>query len=657
MAVLLVVLYHADVPGVTGGYVGVDVFFVISGFLITAALVAEAEREGRIALARFYGRRMRRLLPAAVIVMVFTVLLARVALPVSQVQSLVRDTFFAAVYGINYHLAAEGVEYQNATAPPSALQHFWSLSVEEQFYVFWPLLIVLALVLGRQRRFRTVMVVAISVVSAGTLLASVLQTPENTSLAYFSIHTRAWELGAGALLALTAHRLALPDRARVLLAWGGMAAIVATAFLYTERTLYPGWAAIVPVAGAVALLAAGTGGTVPSMQRFLGHGAMQYMGKVSYAWYLWHWPLLVLLPAWVGYELGWGYRVEIVFLAFWAAVLTYFVEDAAARHSLTLRGWLAAGSGMSAVAVLTALGILVTLPNVVGTGVARQDVFATDVTSVQQELRASLSLAAVPRNLDPELTRISDDYPATTAAGCHLDLRDVRQGTCLFGDPEGAEVMVLVGDSHAEQWFPALDAEARANGYQLYSLTKSACPIASIGTVYSNDLKREYSECDTWRSELGERVRSLDADVLVSSQADAVPWDTVSDTEWARGTVSALRDMAGPDTSVVYLGDTPAAQADPETCLQENVERAAACAFDESGSFPFPERRGAVQASVTSAGWTYVDTLPFFCRESSGECPMVVNNIVQPRDSTGHMTATYSAWLAPVLAPLFQEQS
>src|SRR3954451_5773803 len=443
IAVLLVVLYHAHVPGVTGGFVGVDVFFVISGFLITSALKAEADREGRISFSRFYGRRMRRLLPPAALVLVFTVVMAAFVLPVTQAQSVVKDVFYSAIYAINYHLAFEGVDYQNATAPPSPLQHFWSLAVEEQFYIVWPLLIALCLLVGRRKHYMKMMVGAIVLLSAGTLLASILQTPHDTSLSYFSIHTRAWELGAGALLALAHNRLVMPQWIRATLAWAGLTAIVATAFLYTDQTLYPGWAAVVPVAGTAAVLAAGTLGTVPSLQRFLGHGSMQYMGKVSYAWYLWHWPLLILLPAWAGRdsgsEFGWGYNLEIVFLAFWAAVLTYFLENAAARHSLSLRGWLGAGTAMSAVAVVAALVVLVSLPNLVGTGQAREaaPLRTADLTGVSQAIDASTGITALPENLTPAIDLAFDDRSRATEEGCLLDFDETDQGTCLYGDPQG----------------------------------------------------------------------------------------------------------------------------------------------------------------------------------------------------------------------------
>jgi peptidoglycan/LPS O-acetylase OafA/YrhL len=653
--VLLVVLYHANVPGVTGGFVGVDVFFVISGFLITLALKAEADREGRISFSRFYGRRMRRLLPPAALVLVFSVVIAAFVLPVTQAQSVVKDVFYSAIYGINYHLAFEGVDYQNATAPPSPLQHFWSLAVEEQFYIVWPLLIALCLLVGRRKHYTKMMVGAIALLSAGTLLASILQTPQDTSLSYFSIHTRAWELGAGALLALAHDRLVMPQWVRATLAWTGLTAIVATAFLYTDQTLYPGWAAIVPVAGAAAVLAAGTLGTVPSTQRVLGHGVMQYMGKVSYAWYLWHWPLLILLPAWAGRVFGWGLNLELVFLAFWAAVLSYFLENAAARYSLSLRGWLGAGSVMSAIAVAAALVVLVTLPNLVGTGQAREAAAlrTADLTGVTQAIDASVGITELPSNLTPSLDVAADDTPPSSKDGCHLDFQDTEQPECLFGDPQGSKTMVLVGDSHAQQWFAALDEQARAHGYKLYSWTKSACPIADVGPVWNDQIKRSYTECSTWREDIHERVRQLNPDVVVSSQSDQVVWNSLTDSEWSRDTVDGLREMSGASSRIVYLQDTPYVGDDPVACLEENLSDASQCVVPIAKAFTvFPERHSAVRSAVETAGFQFVDTLPFFCTDT---CPPVVGNMTVRRDA-GHITNTYAAWLSPMLAPIFEEQ-
>ncbi len=257
IAVLLVVLYHANVPFVNAGYVGVDVFFVISGFLITGQLLREVERTGRISLLKFYGGRIRRLLPPAVIVVAGTLLAARLWDSIFHVRTVALDALFTLGYGMNYRLAAMGVDYQNANGPESPLQHMWSLAVEEQFYIIWPLLIATcAMVGGRYKRHLIATVLVLG--SAASLYSSVVETVSNPPYAYFGIHTRAWELALGALIAMAAGWVArTPAWAAVLLSWGGVAAVVASAFVYSDDTAFPGSAALLPTLGAAAVIAAG----------------------------------------------------------------------------------------------------------------------------------------------------------------------------------------------------------------------------------------------------------------------------------------------------------------------------------------------------------------------------------------------------------------
>lgn len=270
LAVLLVILHHAGVPGVRAGYVGVDVFFVISGFLITAHLVGEATRTGRVRFAAFYARRIRRLLPAALLVVLGTVAAALLTGSPAKVADAAVHAWFTTFYGLNYRLAAEGVDHQNATAAPSPLQHYWSLAVEEQFYLLWPLLIVVALWVAR-RAGRPALPAVVATVTALSLAASVHLTATSPTVSYFALHTRAWELGAGALLALGSARLArVPRRVAAAASWAGFAAIAASAAAYSDATAFPGSAALLPVGGAALVIAAGCGGQVASVTRALG---------------------------------------------------------------------------------------------------------------------------------------------------------------------------------------------------------------------------------------------------------------------------------------------------------------------------------------------------------------------------------------------------
>jgi peptidoglycan/LPS O-acetylase OafA/YrhL len=327
LAILLVVLYHAGVPAFSGGYVGVDVFFVVSGYLITGQLADEAVKTGRISLAGFYLKRIRRLLPSAVLVIVVTLLVARAFAPARFSQHLSVDGIFAALYVLNYRLAAEGAGYQHAGAAPSALQHFWLLGVEEQFYVCWPLLIIAAMVLTR-RWWRDLLPVLFLVVIAVSLYISQYLLAVDAPLSYFAVQSRAWEFGVGAIVALASGPLApLRPRLRAAAFFAGLAVIIGADFSYNAATAFPGVHAVVPVVGAALVIGAGCGRPLKA-EAILGARVMQWLGEVAYPWYLWHWPVLVLAPyIWPRVTFGWPLNLGLVILSLVPAAATYYALE------------------------------------------------------------------------------------------------------------------------------------------------------------------------------------------------------------------------------------------------------------------------------------------------------------------------------------------
>jgi peptidoglycan/LPS O-acetylase OafA/YrhL len=652
IAVVSVALYHAGVPVLRGGYVGVDVFFVISGFLITRQLFDETVARGQVRLIGFYSKRFRRLLPPVVVVVGFTVVVAHFVLPHDQLKSLIKDVYFTSFYGINYHFASEGVQYQNAAAPPSALQHFWSLAVEEQFYVGWPILITVCALIGR-RRFRRPLTVAVIVgLSAATLYYSIKISATNASVGYFSLQTRAWELGFGAIVALTADQWArLPALLARLMGWAGFTAILATAVLYSDRTVYPGVAAVVPVGGAALLIASGVlrnPGTPETA--LLERPWMQYGGKMSYAWYLWHWPMLILLPAWVGHSLNVWENVEIVCLAFWFAVLTYFLENAAHRSSWSVHKWASAGVMLSACVALLALVSGAFVPSLATTGTVRQAAALTgaDTAAVQAALTTSITITKLPRNLTPTLAKAAKDVPLPTS--CLASLTATTSPACVLGDPHATKTAVLLGDSHANQWRTPLSNLAKANHWRLIELAKAACPIADT-VIWEADLKRNYTECDAFRASVKAQLASLRPGLIIASQSNAVPWTSVTDSQWAAKTVTALTGLASKKTRVVYIGDSPTTTADTLPCLQTHLADARKCGYLRQDAFGiFFNRYQVLGEKLLAAKIGYLDSLNYFCTPT--RCPSVVQNMVVHRD-TGHITDTYAKWLQPMLAPIF----
>jgi peptidoglycan/LPS O-acetylase OafA/YrhL len=655
VAVLLVVLYHAHLPGVRGGYVGVDVFFVISGFLITGQLLREVERHGRISFLGFYGGRMRRLLPPAALVVVLTVVATRLVDSVLHVRSVALDAVFTTFYAMNYRLAALGVDYQNASGPVSPLQHMWSLSVEEQFYLVWPLLIAGCAWLGRGRR-RELLVVVLGAGTAVSLYLAVTLTAANPPFSYFGLHTRAWELALGGLVAVAAGHLArLPRVVAVAASWCGVSAVVVSGLVYTDSTAFPGTAALVPTVAAAAVIAAGCRQHAGGAERLLAWRPMQGIGAVSYGWYLWHWPLLVLTPLAAGYELTWPYQVEIVALGLWFAILTYYlVEKPSLRSRLRRPFWLVGGAGLSVSVAATSLALIATLPSMVGAGAAAVavDLDKADNAAVQSSVLDGLSVMVAPSNLRPTVAEAAKDQPASSKDGCHANYLQTLQPDCVYGDPHGSRTLVLFGDSHAQQWLPALDAEGQKLGWKVVAWTKAACPVAET-KVTNSALGRDFTECYSWRENTKIRIERLDPDLVVVSQSDTVPGTQVTNAAWGDATSRSLLSFKKVGIPVAYVLDTPYLNASAPDCVAAHLGNVGACNIPRTDVAPYGGRRAALSTALTAVKVTSVDPTPWFCTNAS--CPVVVGDLLVYRDAS-HMSTPYSRWLAPMTRPFFVER-
>ena len=525
VAVVLVVLYHCAVPWIPGGYVGVDVFFVISGFLITRQLITEHHRAGRISLSSFYARRIKRLLPMALTVILTTEVLARFWGPPLQSSTVAKDGIFATFYLMNYRLAAQGIDYQNAGGPVSPLQHFWSLAVEEQFYIFWPLAIILLGLVFRSR-IRTAALLAVGVGVIVSFVVSIVVTDHDATLAYFAIQTRAWELGVGAAIALGTPLIRrVPPVVQAVASWLGVGLIAASAVVFTDATHFPGAAAAFPVVGAAMVMVSGLTPSSAGAELLLGRPVMQFGGRMSYGWYLWHWPLIVLAPALLHVTYGWWGNLAVAAAGLALTVVTYhLIEQPVARRPARRGRWFAIGGGLSV--LVTAVGVLITLLPTAGlynTGPAtalRLD--GLTQASLSSLLQSAYDEPQVPSNLAPSLTGAVDDLPITNSDGCHAVFLATTEPPCVFGDPEGTRTIVLFGDSHAQQWFGGLDALARSRGWRLISWTKAACPLADA-LFYNAQLQRSFTECPTWRDNTITKIAALDPDLVIASGADALP--------------------------------------------------------------------------------------------------------------------------------------
>jgi peptidoglycan/LPS O-acetylase OafA/YrhL len=667
IAILLVVLYHAGVKQAPGGFVGVDVFFVISGFLITSQLSREVARTGRLRIGRFYARRVLRLLPAATLVIGTTLLATWWWLPATRLRSIAADALAANLYAINYRLAALGTDYRTATAAPSPLQHFWSLAVEEQFYLVVPVLLLATVVIARSR---TAFAGLLALITAASLWWSVHTSATSSIWAYFGAPTRAWELGAGALLALGAGRLAerygpdlgvvYPPPLALALRWGGLAAIAVAALRFGDDTVFPGIAAALPVLGAVAVIASGTLAADGGARSLLGAPVMTAIGARSYSWYLWHWPVLLIGPFVVSREFGPIARLVAVLVALGLAAITFVAVEQPLRDAPTLRARprQAGALGLALTATVVALGLLLPyLPSRTPLGVGSvADVTLSGDASAQTKalaarIRAAGPVRNLPLNVTPSLTAAAKDDPVIYRDGCHLGFSELSTPRRCerFGDPRGKSTMVLFGDSHAAQWYPAMNAIARKRHQRLAVFTKGACSAADV-MIYLPPIKRNYSECVTWRKSALRRIAQLHPTIVVaSSNADGGDPQGLSgslDRKWSDAWSRSVRALTRPGTRVVYLNDTPWPKTDVPECLAEHPRSVPRCAQSTKRAAQSP-RRTMMARAASKAGATVVDPMPWFCSLST--CPVVVGNILVYKDDS-HVSTVWSKLLAPVLA-------
>lgn len=668
VAVLAVVLFHAGVPGFGGGFIGVDVFFVVSGFLITGLLWREASGTGTVRMARFYAGRARRLLPAAALVLVATSLAATLLLPPLQARSVLADAIASALYVGNYRFAVEGTDYLAAETAASPLQHYWSLGVEEQFYLLWPALILGTAWLltrnGRGTRSAVPYACVLAVVAAASLTVSLSWTQTMPPWAFFSLPTRAWELAAGGLVALTAvHWRSLPPVCAALVGWGGLALILATCTQLGTATPYPGSAALLPVMGTALVIGAGCAIPDLGVGRLLSKPVMRGIGRLSYSWYLWHWPVLLLAPALFGHGLGLAGRLAIMVMSLGLAILTLHLVENPARFAAALRGssWrsLAVGATATGVAVCAGLVLLAVRPVPTGSGPAAVPVAAiaparvaapplTPEQQVQAAVAASADLGAVPSNLSPPLDNITK--PEAFVNGCVLSWMAVAVPDCTSGDINSATKVALIGDSHAGMWQPALETAAQQSHWRLDTFAKVTCPPMKL-PILSPYLGREFTECQQWRADVLARVAKERPALIVLDMVRRYGADfgfVSYDQTWLDGLTRLVSQLRGTGARVLVLGPVPDPHTTVPTCLSAHMDDASACAPDRPIALN-DKGIAAEVAAVQAGGGQYARLDQYFCTDR--RCPVIIGNTLVFRDDN-HITAEYAQLLSPVMAHL-----
>ena len=675
VAVLSVVLAHAGVSGLSGGFVGVDVFFVISGFLITGLLVA-GMRSGHRALRDFFARRARRILPAATAVVLATVSAAAILLNPVRASDAFWDGIWASAFLANVKFAKEGTDYFAIGTPPSLLQHFWSLAVEEQFYLGWPLLIALVLVgfRWRARRLRCStqtlfwVLVVVSLASFAFCLSYTQRSPTGAS---FSTPARIWELGIGGLLALQVPALAkLPAGLRTVASWAGLLAITVAVVTFDAATLYPGKAALLPVLGAALILGGGVGGPSGGVEAVLGRQPLRWIGDVSYSLYLWHWPVLQIAEQRSGHPLSMLVKAELIVAAIALAGLSYrFIENPirnaqwAEKPQRALVLWPLA---VTLVMLTSWIGPLTAEPLVAPTAVttaafsakpgesAAGDLSTSVERLVETAAKSTVTGEKVPAGLQPPITSLGRDVFETS---CYSGTGQVQVQQCATGDVAATPSMLLFGDSHAGMWLPALDVIGRRRHVKVNYLVKSGCTPMTVHLWFAN--QGIVRDCDAWRASAIKAIQASTADLVIlgsfayqanlaDNSANNVPAEQSAQL-WQAGVVSTVKAISRPGRRVVVLGDPQPMPALPVDCLSRQNAKTADCAGKQDN---YHFKWGLVTQDAARASQAgFVDVLPWFCWAKV--CPMAIGGRIAFKDDN-HVSRTYMLTLSGVLdAALF----
>jgi len=653
VAVLGVVGYHAALPVMPGGYVGVDVFFVISGYLITGLLLAQIDRAGRFSLAEFYGRRARRILPAAGVVLLVTAVASVLLLPPLRQRDVAYDLLASALNVGNWRFIAVQTNYLAAGQAPSPVLHYWSLGVEEQFYLLWaPLALASALIARRLgRSARVPLAAAIGSIVVASFALSLYWTWHSAPWAYLSSPSRAWQFGCGALGALAAPYLTgradagrLWRAASTALGWAGAIAILVAVGWYTNATPFPGYAALLPTLGTLAVILSGGGRPDGAgVGRLLAYRPVRAIGRLSFSWYLWHWPVLVLGEAVLGAQ-SWPGKLALVTASAIPAWLTMRLVETPVRLSprVASRPWRSLAVGAAAVAIPLVASLLVT----VGADRSMRRDLATMVPAdlLVGAVDGPHLLARPPRDLmglRPGPASARDDLPAIGT--CQVEPTSVSSPPCLFGNVSSPHRVVLFGDSHAAQWFPAIRAIAQTRGWAVEVLTKSGCPVPRL-TVANGQLGRVYRECDTWRESTILRIASEPRPAAIFVSSERLGY-TDDERQLADGWRASLVRLATVGAPIIYLRDTPYPGEDVPACTSGAPRTADACSFSRAAAIPADPIADAI-ADKTIPSTVVVDLDGLLC--PGVRCPTSLDSILLYRDNS-HLTATAAALLGPRL--------
>lgn len=647
VAAVLIAVYHIWFGTVSGG---VDVFLLLTGFLITGSLVRAMERDGRVAFGAFWTKLVKRLFPAGAVVLGAVLMMTYLFFPRSQWTTVIDDVRAAVLYYGNWHLAAGSVDYMADNSAASAVQHFWSLAVQGQFYLLWPVLITIAgfVAVRLGARVRHVAFTVVGIVFVLSLAYSLWITATEPVWAYFDTGARLWELALGGMLALVVHRVNLPGTLRMIAGWLGLAGLVLCGLIIGDSIPYPGFASLWPTTAALLIILAGAGEAANgrfSANRLLGARPLTWLGGHAYTLFLWHWPVLIVyleLTERVRPSMTGG--LMVLASSFAAALFTTRVIEGGVTRATERRrtpSW------------SLAAGVIFILP-VLAAG-------SLWAHSIEQDRQTRLELSSNPLaypgaavHLNPELAAGLPDLPihpdTTTVAretidqtrSCNAAAEDTEVVSCEFGDPDSDYTIAMVGSSHVRHWFQALHTLADQHGWRLVTMTKNACQFSSEEQVYRGEV---YTECTTWNADVMTGLAELapDAVFTLASLTDREEGEHVP-----AGFVDRWRLLDGMGIDVIAMRDTPRFDFPVPECTDRNDRDECSSPKAESMAEepPFKDLPNVPHNT------RFLDLTDYLCED--GVCHGVIGNQLVYYD-TDHLSYAFSRSLAVVMEPQILE--
>lgn len=657
LAVLSVVIFHLWPNRLPGGFVGVDIFFVISGFLITQHILRDVAK-GSFSVISFWARRIRRLLPASLTVLFFTAIAIVTVAPRDLWPTWISEIGASAAYFENWALANNAVDYLAADNAASPTQHFWSLSVEEQFYFALPILVLVLVLALRNRGVQAIsrgIIALLSIVVFGDLALAIYLTFAEPVSSYFFTHVRAWQFGAGALLAAVWAFVPKAKSFKVSALVIGVILMLGSAVLLDGAMAYPGYWAIIPTVGAVLALASDL--EEGKLRQLMAWRPIQFVGDVSYSVYLWHWPLIILLPLVIG-TLGSVAKIAIIVASFALAALSQkYIEQPfinmgrreGARNFMAISGMAVACGAL----LMSSVAFSAQADSSIRVELAKQEaVVASGPSCLGAASRAPDGIECI----NPELATVllpspdlaSHDSPSLLLpAFCQgTKASDAVPKPCNLTGNKSQTKIAMIGDSHSAQFMAPMMSLAKKNNWQVVSFSKGGCPLSYAERTHDAVLK---AACKKWVAAAVKQLTTEGYDLVMTSQVSGVQWasGTKKQSTYAQdGLVRVWRDINRAGVPVLVMKDNPRPIKAVLTCIQKNkFDNLAACQNLKKKAMLFDPQPAAV-TKLDSPLTHLVDFTDVYC--VADKCDAVIGGVIVNRDEN-HLTNTFSKTLAPYI--------